>query len=342
MKILRRHDNEAPKLEAFEENLRRLEKLVLQEKSVDLVQIGPFMNLVYTDDAWYATHQEEYKRKTIYDLARHSKPDFGIPCTAEEFIASCRNAYEVDQLLIAYMAAEYGSLFTVCDIGIQYGSGCMVTALFLRRLGIANRIHAFDPGIAGALAPLNFENNGLAESIDFHPVAVGPVDGYVVLHRELGHSEDNRIVSPLYSRERGSIALPTRCCRLDTVLQNVDAARPAYIKVDTQGAEPGVWAGMSNLLAAHTVLATLEYVPQVIAAERDPVDFVLELLSTHTVFDVGINGSRVTGVDQNTVTNFADMILKTPERWTDLALIDRRHPRHNLICRQLSALQVSG
>src|SRR5215204_4040457 len=219
-----------------------LQRLVLQERSVDLIELGPFMNLVYTDDRWYTNFPDIYKNKSIYDLAKHQKPAADPIGDIDAFIAGFDIRDQPFRFLLAHYAKTFPN-FTFCDIGAQYGTSAMSTCLFLRSLASNVKILAFEPGLASALTPLNFINNRFPE-ITFVPAAVGPVDGYVVLHRELGESENNRIVNPAHDTKRGSISLPVKCVRLDTILKEQGAFGPTVAKIDTQGGEPGVILGM--------------------------------------------------------------------------------------------------
>src|SRR5690348_2558076 len=45
---------------------------IMQERSVDLIRLGPFMNIVHTDDNWYSTFPDQYKNQSVYDLAGHT------------------------------------------------------------------------------------------------------------------------------------------------------------------------------------------------------------------------------------------------------------------------------
>jgi|GEM_PF-4959508 len=333
-------DQTHQRLDALEAKLEVHERLIFQERSVDLIRIGPFMNLVHVDDAWYASHPDEYKRQSIYDLAKHPRPKPGRETTPDEFINAFSDVRDIDKLLVAFLAREFGANITVCDIGIQYGSGAMALALFMQEIGLEGPLFTFDPGIASELAPLNFINNGFGDYIRLSQSAIAPIDGYAVMHRELGHSEDNRIVGAIRDRTRGSMSKPVRCVRLSTALSESGKLGPAYVKVDTQGAEPGVWAGMADLMERHIVLSCLEFVPQVIADDMPPAQFIRELQTTHHLYDIGVLGNRVALVEVDGET-FTAAILETPDRWTDLALIDKRFGKADELCAILDQLAAS-
>ena len=273
------------------------------DRSVDLVELGPFMNMMWTDDAGYEAIAAEHKNKTIYDLASFTKP-------------GPRESDDAFSTALAEFAGEYPD-FTFCEVGAQYGSSTMETVRFFRHIGTEPAVFAFEPGTAAPLTPINFENNGFGE-ITFERAAIGPVDGWAILHRELGHSEDNRIVNPVRDRNRGSTSYPVRCWRLDTYLERAGRFGPLAAKIDTQGAEPGVLSGMARLMETQPVLMLMEYTPWAISPVVEPADFLRKLMRTHSVFDVHLN-EEVTNPEDH-----RDYVNSSTARWTDLLLKPRQ------------------
>jgi FkbM family methyltransferase len=296
-------------------------RAIMQERSVDMIRLGPFMNIVHTDDNWYAGFPDQYKNQTIYDLAGHTCE----PLPKITDIAGFLDEFDVKAQPYRYLAVVFVATFPAfcyCDIGAQYGTSAMEMARLFRSVGARPRQFAFEPGIASNLVPMNLVNNGFPE-IEFHPVAIGPVDGFVVLHRELGASEDNRIVNPVRQRERGSMSFAVRCQRIDSFLRAQAAFGPALVKIDTQGAEPGVLAGMRELLGCHPVAGSIEFTPDAIRGATDPDAFVGQLLDTHYVFDQGVLDSRLQEITRSNLTGFGERVFNTPDRWVDLMLVPK-------------------
>jgi FkbM family methyltransferase len=313
-----------------------LRRLVLQERGVDMVRLGPYLNLVYTDDQWYQQYPGIHKSRTIYDLANHQKP----AAPPIEDIGHFMATFDVGSDPWRFVVAHYSRVFerfAFCDIGAQYGSAAMEIATFLRSLRAECRILSFEPGIAGDLTKRNFENNGFPE-ISFYQPAAGPVDGHVVLHREIGHSANNRIVNPARRRDWGSTSLPVRCVRVDTALKAQGAFGPTLAKIDTQGGEPGVLMGMSEVLNRHPVSMLLEYTPQAIESAVNPEEFVLGLLRTHHCFDTGVLNSRLVEVTPNNVTTHRRDVSASTDRWVDLLLIPNTLPGAAEICDRIRAV----
>src|SRR5262249_15350870 len=159
---------------------------------------------------------------------------YGSP---EAYVQQWRAGHDdILELLVAFYSLQEGA--TYFDIGCQYGTSAMEVALFLRSIGRKVPIFAFDCGLAGVLAPMNIENNGYHNEIVFYPAAIGSINKYVLVHRDLGFTADNRIVNGAFLWERGSLSLPVKCVTLDAFFESHHIDVPFIAKIDTQGAEP--------------------------------------------------------------------------------------------------------
>ena len=299
-------------------------RVVMQDRSVDLVKLGPYMNIIHCDDEMYKELPAQHKNQTIYDLAQHVCEPLAEVGDIRRYLEGC----DIKSHPFRYLAAVFVAAvpnFCYCDIGANYGTTAMEMARFFRSLGAQPRQFAFEPGIASNVTQKNFGNNGFHE-IEFHAAAVGPVDGFVVIHRELGWSADNRIVNPLRQRERGSMSFPVRCHRLDSFLKSESAFGPALVKIDTQGAEPGVLAGMGELLSSQPVAGMIEFTPDAIKGVIDPEKFVGRLLDTHYVFNLGVLDSELEEITRGNLQGLGQRVFNTPERWVDLMFVPKSEP----------------
>jgi FkbM family methyltransferase len=300
----------------------RLHRMVMEERSIDLVEDGPYLILHYTDE-WYASVPLECRNRTEYDLAGHQKPCAPIVDDVDRFFHSLDIAADPWGFMLAYYSRIFRE-FTVCDIGSHYGQTTMDTALALRSLRANAKLLSFEPGICGTLTPLNYENNGFRE-IYFYRAAVGPVDGHVVLYREIGQSENNRIVK-LTSQHWGAQSFPVRCIRIDTLFREIGAFGPTLAKIDTQGGEPGVIAGMIELMREHPVSMLMEYTPGAIFKTVNPVDFIRRLLQSHWCFDTGVEVARLVEVTPDTAEQHRRSVSASEKQWVDLLLLAKTAP----------------
>jgi FkbM family methyltransferase len=198
----------------------------------------------------------------------------------------------------------------VADIGANLG---LYTYLFSRCVGPNGVVYAFepDPSLFGSLE-CNCKRNGIANAI-LHNVALGSRRDSMVLNRSLFNAGDNRLApgqSPTMVKAVSVKVLP-----LDDVLEGRTLD---FIKIDVQGWEREVFAGMRRTLANSPNLRIyLEFWPAGLRrAGSDP----LELLA----FLTG-SGFQLHLIDGRQVYPLAgvgalDKYLKG-SRWTNLLAI---------------------
>jgi len=296
-----------------------LRRLVLQERQVDLVALGPFLNFMFIDDAAYKRLPSEVKRRSLADQEKFVKPAPMQVIGPRQAVDAWTLRDPIERLLLAsFLLAER---VTFLDVGCQYGTTAMQAALALRSLGSDAPVLAFDCGIAAMLAPLNIENNGFADQVHFEACAVGSIDGWVLVHRELEHSEDNRLVNPAFDSNRGSVSLPVRSTTLDRLRAEGRVDRSFVAKIDTQGAEPAVIAGARRLMSQGRHAMILEFTPHALQSQVNPVDFASQFFSDHEVFDLSQARERVRRLRSNEVNAFVDSIVRSPSGYTDLLLL---------------------
>ena len=309
-----------------------LRRLVLQEKRIDLVRLGQFLNFMWTDDVSYESLPEDAKRQPMSAL--EGRVASAVIRNADLFVRDWTPEQDISHLVCAHYQASGGRV-TVIDIGCQYGSSAMQTAEFIRSIGGSPKILAYDCGLAGYLAKFNFANNGFNDDITFFQYAVCALDKYVIVHRDLDYSADNRLVNPFNTWERGSTSTLAQGIRIDTILQSEDIQAPLLVKVDTQGAEPEVMKGAANLGQVTPHALILEFTPAAIAPRCDPELFVSGLIKDYEMFDVGPGGKSL-----NRVLDVAGLVNETSsrsEQWTDLVLLQRCSTNEPLI-NQIRAL----
>ena len=119
---------------------------LLGERAIDAVRIGPFLNFMFEDDVGYKALPEGCKKKT--NLLGQYKHTPASQLALTQFIRNWTPKDSATRRLLAHFL-KYLPNFSAVDIGCQYGSSAMQTARFIHSLSAANRVHAFDPGLAG-------------------------------------------------------------------------------------------------------------------------------------------------------------------------------------------------
>jgi FkbM family methyltransferase len=188
--------------------------------------------------------------------------------------------YELDTALVIKKLLRPGDVFV--DAGANIGYFTMLAA----RLG--GRVHAFEPH------PLNrarlvdhLRDNQLAHLVTVHTEALSDKRGIATMHMPPPDAGNHGEASLFGVGEAVEVAT----ARMDEVLAGT---KPTLIKLDVEGAEPLVVAGMTALVQG-------EDPPPIIAeynidtarrAGFAPTEFIDRLLKLQPRYRVGVIGSR--------------------------------------------------
>jgi FkbM family methyltransferase len=321
-------------LEDVRAELRVLRAIVMHEKQIDLVKIDRFMNFMLRDDSAYESLPPDTKQKSLSDLETHRIAVEKID--SSKFVESWKCGDDVLKLMVAAFACKHPESHFI-DVGAQYGTLTMTIATFVRSLGKQVEIFAFECGVTRHLAGANFRNNGFPE-IRYYPSAVGPVDGYVTVHRDLFHSEGNRIGAAMSSWERGSTDDLVKCVRLDRLFDEGVLGKPCVLKIDTEGAEPAVIRGANRYIKQTPCALMMEFTPSGFGAtigERSPANFLTDLSDKFHVFDAGVHHVKARYIRPHEFEALSLEVAASAERWTDLVLLDRRSEACELILKKM-------
>lgn len=156
---------------------------------------------------------------------------------------------------------------TVLDIGANLGYFTMVMADLTGASGV---VHAFEPNpVMAARLRKSVHVNGFAPFTTIHECGLAGADGRTTLFVPPDEPKNAHFSTPM-GRE-GEIEIPIR--RLDTVPGALDAD---FIKIDVEGAEEAVWAGMEGILRRGRPLCVfLEFTPGRYASAAAFLDSIL-------------------------------------------------------------------
>lgn len=175
----------------------------------------------------------------------------------------------------------------VADVGANLG---YFTMLLADLTGPEGRVLSFEPNpVMARLVRRSISVNGFAPFTSFHEVALGAHDGTAAMEIDVIHPGGGRVASvateaesaqqgylaedlaPLPDTARGSQVRLTRFDRIP------DAHRLEFIKMDVEGFEPQVWAGMGAILdRAHPLTIFMEFT---VGRLSDPSGFLAEVMS---------------------------------------------------------------
>ncbi len=160
---------------------------------------------------------------------------------------------------------------TCLEIGAHIGTLTLPAAF---AVGPEGMVHAFEPvPRLAALLRRNLETNGVASRVRIVEAAAGEALGIAMLHvgAPYGHSS-------LLGLDEGEIA------RVPVAVRPVDSVLPAgtrvdVVKIDAEGAELAVWAGMRRVLADNRDIAVLvEFGPSHLARAGIGLDAWLDTM----------------------------------------------------------------
>ncbi len=165
---------------------------------------------------------------------------------------------------------------TVLDVGAHIGYFTLVAA---RHVGPTGRVWSFEPDPANrASLERNVDVNGMADRVTIVPLAAAAAVGESALYRVSGDTGS----STLYP-SGGACGEPiaVRTTSLDAWAHANGWPSVDLVKIDTEGAEGAVVAGMAELLARNPNAAVvLEYQADTLeAAGVDPTDLLRQLLA---------------------------------------------------------------
>lgn len=151
--------------------------------------------------------------------------------------------------LVSFVAAQLNGRGTFVDIGANIG----LTTVPVARRG--SRCISFEPD------PENFrflsENSrSVADRVTLHNLALYDRKGELSFSLSPYNSGDHRVAGKgegIYGESRRTI-IKVPAARLDDVLDIATLSRPVVVKIDTQGAEPGIFRGGERFLSQADVI----------------------------------------------------------------------------------------
>ena len=158
---------------------------------------------------------------------------------------------------------------TVIDIGAHIG---YFTRLFSELVGTSGRVLAFEPHPENVRVLRTNLKRSRYKNVETFPYAISDRTGAATLHVSPGHS--NHSLLPGYTETKGRIEV--ECFTLDAFLSSRGIREVDFIKIDVEGAEPFVLAGMKQTVSQSPQLRILaEFNPQALRCGGiPPAEFI--------------------------------------------------------------------
>src|ERR1044072_237722 len=228
---------------------------------------------------------------------------------------------------VGLMGRAEAALFTECiqpgmrvlDIGANLGR---YTLLFSRLVGESGEVIALepDPELYAALET-NCSRNSVT-NVCLYNVAAGSHAGRMVLSRSLLNSGDNRLAGVPEQAIKRSVSV-----RVKTADEIVAGSPVDFVKIDVQGWEAEVLAGMKQILDFNPALRIcFEYWPRGLRnAGCDPLLLLKEMAKR------GFQFQEVSGRGRATVTDLASWSAPTGDGYTNLYAVRREEAAHKVL-----------
>jgi FkbM family methyltransferase len=162
----------------------------------------------------------------------------------------------------------------VVDVGANIG---YFTSLMARRVGMHGRVLAIEPDPGNlALLRANVARNR-HHNVEVCPCAVGAIAGTATLYQSRWNKGNHRLAPDTREGHRRTITVPIET--LDRLVAQHGVSRIDVVKMDVEGYEPGVFAGMQSTLARDRPVILTEFWPCGIRESGfDPAVFLEHLL----------------------------------------------------------------
>jgi FkbM family methyltransferase len=152
------------------------------------------------------------------------------------------DALQVELLLRGLKAGD-----TAIDLGAHCGQYCLIMA---ELCGPTGNVVAFEPDPhARELLEKNLALNPEVKKPTIEAIAISDADGEAILHSRGGNSQSSLARSAVvFSGEQKSEEFRVPTMRLDAYLTQAGLPEPAWVKIDTEGAEIRILKGAPRLL----------------------------------------------------------------------------------------------
>ena len=311
---------------------KKILEFLYEKRRVDLVNFGDLKFFVYIDDMMYSFIPDEMKNYQFSKKDAIAMKTGNYKLVPEE----CKN--NLYYILFCHYWRENLD-FTLIDIGCPYGITAIINSHLIRRSNHNNRVIFFEPGLTSELIPYNIRINDIQSSITFENVAVSDHNFPVIMWTTSSHTEGNRIVNRNPQIEDRSFVVNSTT--LDDYIHNNKITTNFIMKIDTEGAEHEVYSGFIKTLKEKYCICIWEFSPQFLSTRIDPLEFLTNISSNCSVFDLGqdhFNNVVVTPVPACEFKKFIADTLERQHQWTDILVVPLNIPGYDTLRKELLSM----
>lgn len=210
---------------------------------------------------------------------------------------------------------------TVLDIGANIGYD---TVLFADKVGRKGKVYAIEPDPENfAILQKNIKENGFHNVVAVQ-AAVGAVNQKMKMYKSSENLADHRMYESKEERESEDVF----CRRLDDLMENLEAGKIDFIKIDVQGYEALALTGGKEVIEKNKPTIFLEYWPWGIKQSGGNCRQLTEELRKiyKTIYWVDEYIQVYFGVSQNWLNkkypendeiNYGNLLVKAEMNWQD-------------------------
>jgi FkbM family methyltransferase len=234
---------------------------------------------------------------------------------------------------------QIGLDFDFLDIGANLGMEGIAQATLHKRCGWSNRVYLFEPGEIFSLVRKSVEINRVSDIATVVHAAVTDNESrekfYFLPKASGGSSLLKEKVSSL--KEHADIEeIDVHTVTVDGfVSQHMRPAPALIVKIDTEGADFKVLDGMRETLLNRTVIAQIEFIPQLIETYTAPAARLADLVTKFILVNAA-PGQQKHIIPMEQIDQFVES-TRNAEHPPDLYLIPRQLPNaanllENILC----------
>lgn len=233
-------------------------------------------------------NSDEYRQRLKVETEPHlvELDQFKIYVRLGDYFTSAPIAHRRDyEPLVSHFI---GKIVRPGDYAIDVGANVGYHALHMATIvGEKGKIFAFEPHPGNCeLIELSIEANHLT-NLELFPYAAGDAAGEIELLVEGNHTNARLNTNPDFDSSTAK-KYPVRIVKIDEYLGDIPRLR--FVKIDAEGAEPMVVAGMSELITLHRPILLFEFFPDFIrmTSQSDPEQFLEQIIGCgYRLFVIG-------------------------------------------------------
>jgi FkbM family methyltransferase len=170
----------------------------------------------------------------------------------------------------------------ILDVGGYIGRFSLESALLVQERGYHIPIHCFEPGLTGNIIKANLMANGVRQLVSLRAEAASDKNG-TADYKYLPNVLISGRICPFAGATNNRTVKTTR---LDTAIPEIGCAEAAIIKIDTEGHEPSVMAGLGALAYSLPNVCIVEFWPDTLKETVNGQPYADYIEQNFTVLDI--------------------------------------------------------